>query len=161
MIEIIGDFFTECKRNRYDAIVCTTNQIVTARGELVMGAGIALAFRDEIPGLAREWGARASCEMAIQYPKKYPDQVIFTRAADFDIYYTDWLVALPTKQHYHNDSPMELVVNSCKKLKIIVSALDLEKILMTQPGCGCGGLNWTDVKEQISFLDDRFCVINR
>lgn len=62
MIEIQGDFWDENIRldHTYDAICCTTNQVVKSNGRLVMGAGIARQFRDVYNGLDLEWGNRLS-----------------------------------------------------------------------------------------------------
>ena len=57
MNEIIGDFWEEAQKD-YDAIVCTTNNVIKSNGELVMGAGIAKDFGYQYPWIPEEWGRR-------------------------------------------------------------------------------------------------------
>jgi hypothetical protein len=45
-------------------------------------------------------------------------------------------------------------------LVIIANQLNLSHIYLTPPGCGCGQLDWADVKAVIEpILDDRFIVV--
>lgn len=166
MIEKAPDFWKELETGLFDAAVCTTNQIVTARGYLVMGGGIAREFRDNFPGIDREWGARISRDLMHNPGKEYNDLLICTRNEDCLYgekrwaYPVEYLIGLPTKRNYEDDSPEELVIKSCKGLKYLANSMGWEHVLLTRPGCGLGGLDWKDIKKKISFLDDRFVVMH-
>lgn len=149
MIETVGDYWVAWKKEWIPAIVCTTNMVVKPDGNLVMGAGIAKAFKEKFPEIDRIWGNRV---------KRGCKNLMITDYWDYDD--KQILVALPTKYHWKDPSPMELVVKSCQELKIAADFHDWWRVLMTRPGCGNGGLKWEDVKKEISFLDERFKVIN-
>ena len=151
MIQKFTDFWKELEIRKYDAIVCTTNCIVKQNGELVMGKGIALDFNIRYPGLARTWGQRT--KDLIDQGKR--GQIIISQHNKKDI----WLVSLPTKYHFRDNSYISLITQNCNELMIVADAMGWHNILMTQPGCGNGGLSWLDVKYKIDFLDDRFHVV--
>ena len=163
MIEIVGDFWQEIKRkasyDRYDAIVCTTNCVVKSDKTLVMGKGIASDFLKHFPWLAQTWGAKVN----IKKPSVLVEDIRF--CLDKTIlwkYRVSFLVALPTKLYWQDSSTIDLVVQSCKQLEIITTALNWKSLLMTRPGCGCGGLQWHHIKSKLeSILDDRFTIITK
>lgn len=143
MIEKIGNFWGEY--DKYDAIVCTTNQIVKSNGELVMGGGIAYDFAVRYPYLPLVWGyqTRKKIHLTIAYEQQ-------------------WLIGMPTKKHYKDPSPIDLIEKSCNELVKFADEYKLNSVLMTRPGCGLGGLSWHNVKPCIeTILDDRFTVIER
>ena len=144
MKEVRGQFWDVV--DEVDAICCTTNRIVDG-GELVMGGGIAYEFAERYPWLPAEWGRRLT---------ENPSVNLMVTPDDTGLY----LVALPTKEHYRNPSPVELVIKSCKELKEVADIMGWQYVLTVPPGCGLGGLKWDEVKPQLSFLDDRFTVIN-
>lgn len=155
MIEINGDFWQEVARNSYDAICCTTNGVVTKNGSLVMGAGIAKQFADKYKGLAAEWGGKTQ-----QYFQRY--RLVFPHvmiSQDFDS--GMYLVAFPTKRNWKHKSILALIYRSAESLLEIVNSFGWNKILLPRPGCGCGNLDWHQVKETVSqFMDERFYVIH-
>ena len=142
MLEKKNDFWIESMDA--DAIVVTTNNVITTKG-LVMGAGIALQFKEKYPDLPIIFGQTIKNE-------------------EYNIAITNkngkYIIAVQTKFHFKDASPMELVVNSCRKLYSLCDTLNLQKIVMVKPGCGNGNLLWPDVKNNISFLDDRFVVVS-
>jgi len=158
MIEKRNNFFTEFDNYTYQAIVCTTNNVLNNKDELILGAGIALEFKKQFTFLPRELGKRLIKLNAV-YPSKYNPVLIITilnkKLIPFHIF------TFPTKYHWKDQSDMKLIENSAQKLLELCDIMGLEKILMTRPGCGNGGLKWEDVKPVISFLDDRFVVINK
>lgn len=144
-----GDFW---KVHRdYDAIVCTTNQVVKKNGLLVMGVGIAADFADRFPQLPFLWGRENS--------KQPPPSVIFTKIPNIRPY----LVALPTKRHWQQKSDLNLIRQSAEALRHKADELKLSSVLMTPPGCGLGGLDWTSQVFPLlePLLDDRFTVISK
>lgn len=158
MKEIKGDFWEEAYHPQngyyYDAICCTTNKIISNDDDLVMGAGIAKDFRDKFKGLNYFWGLLLKRNRKLGY-----DGVMVEYTYDHPF---DYLVAFPTKNNWKDKSDIDLIIKSSKQLKLISCALGFNKILMTQPGCGMGGLKWKDVKPRIEdTLDDRFVVISK
>lgn len=150
-------FWERAKDKSFDALVCTTNNVIKYNGALVMGAGIARQFSEEFKGIDSLWGqiveglqegGHEDYHLIVDGPRK--------RFHSLPIY----LVGLQTKRDWADPSPIELVTESCKKLKDLADILNWSKILMTPPGCGNGGLNWKDVQKSIKFLDDRFLVVD-
>lgn len=148
MIEITGDFTKEYKK--YRGIVCTTNQILNKDGKLVMGAGIAKWFKETFP-----WTPEA-------FALKKEQVTVFPIDLLSDEY-PNVLFSFPTKFHWKDKSDIVLIEKSTKELvKLVNNFSDNDvSILMTRPGCGCGGLDWKDVKPIIEqYLDNRFTVIS-
>ena len=157
MLEEIGGFWERAAQKDIDALVCTTNNVIKSNGALVMGRGIAAQFRESFPYLDLNWGAiveglqEGGCEdynVLIDGPRRWGHNKIY-------------LVGLQTKRDWAEASPVELVVESCIKLVKLADIMNWSRVLMTQPGCGNGGLSWKDVKKKLKFLDDRFIVIDR
>lgn len=162
MIELVGDYWETAGTGRWDALVCTTNTTVS-KGGLVMGAGIAKDFAERFPFLRANWGTRLeygpySGVMA----SKTKDMVYFedqNKVVDID-----FLVAFPTKTDWRKPSPISLIEKSAKQLSLLANMMGWDRILMTRPGCGHGGLKWEQVKqvlETVPFFDDRFHVVHK
>lgn len=167
MIEIKQDILN-IKLEKYEALVITTNNVVKSNGELVMGAGIAKLAKEKWPDLPQYWGA---CLRYKQKESPYIDtyhcdgeyhNLMYIPDECFDnvnIKVTGYIVlALQTKRHWKDKSDINLIIRSCIKLKEFADRVKLNKVYMTRPGCGNGGLNWNKVKEAISFLDERFII---
>lgn len=145
------DSFDPCP---FDAIVCTTNTIVKANGELVMGKGIALDFSQRYKGISKDWGQRT----LLYKNNKYNSLVLATEKNTF--VNNAYLISFPTKYHWKDKSDIDLIVKSAKQLKFITNTFGWQQILMTRPGCGNGGLYWNNVKTILDdILDDRFTVV--
>ena len=176
MKQIVGNIFDPTLGA--DAICVTTNGIVKANGELVMGAGIAKQFAERYPGLALYLGIRVTHK---------GNQVIGTRPEGAG---SIWVFSFPTKHHWRDQSDITLIQQSAKDLVRLVGLLAdqdhvnwvneaqernktvawrmgrtlqvevLQKIILPRPGCGLGQLRWEDVKKVIEpILDDRFYII--
>ena len=134
---------------RCDALCITTNGIVKSNGELVMGAGIAKQARDWIPGLARAAGQAVRknglrTELMGSFCKEGTK-----------------IVLLPTKNHWRDPSPLELVLKSMSQLEQLVDERNWRTVAFTPPGCGHGGHKWSDIQQHIRHLDDRFVCVRR
>jgi hypothetical protein len=150
MKEIRGNIFDV---KDADAICVTTNGVVKHNGELVMGAGIAKVFRDKFPGLAVTLG---------RFVKQYGNVVCFVSDYDNKLDTGDYnVISFPTKHDWKDKSIIQLIQVSARGLVETADLYDLEKVILTRPGCGLGGLNWeTQVKPAIKdILDDRFYII--
>lgn len=133
------------------AICCTTNCVVTRKGELVMGAGIAKVFARKYPFLPKEWGLEQS---RIGYLK--PKLMVLADNEPGHLL----LIAFPTKTNWKHQSKLWLIEKSTKELRHYFDENGISgKCLLPKPGCSNGGLNWEDVRPILErYLDDRFIV---
>lgn len=149
MIEKVGNIFDQTDAS---AICFTSNGVVKNDGALVMGAGVAKAFRERFKGLdiaagfivAREGN---KCQI-IESHRYYLDPVLS-------------IVAFPTKHHWRDPSDPKLIEKSAKELVVLADQCGWQKIYLPRPGCANGGLNWdSQVKPLIApLLDDRFTIL--
>lgn len=147
-------FWEAASQNDVNAIVCTTNNVVRKNGSLVMGRGSAKDFKEKFKYLDWNWG-QIVADHADNGIEDYHLLITGPRRLDHAQIY---LVGLQTKRSWVDDSPMELVVKSCEKLKQLADLMSWRKIVMPRPGCGNGNLRWREVKKEIQ-LDKRFVVI--
>lgn len=140
MKEIVGNIFdVEC-----DAICVTTNSIVKANGELVMGAGLAKQFADRYTSLPNDLGVCVYRNGNHVYGFQYSKTVI----------------SFPTKHHWKDPSDLVLIAQSARELVQCADDNNLQKIVLPRPGCGLGQLTWAQVKPVLEpILDDRFYII--
>ena len=128
----------------------TTNGIVKKDGCAVMGKGVALQAARRFPKLLRLLG---------KYLKEFRNSV-HSFGSEYRI------ISFPTKDDWREDSSLEIIEESCQRLRDAFEYTELgyfvKKIYMPRPGCGCGNLNWKDVKPILEkYLDDRFIVVDR
>ena len=132
-----------------DAVCVTTNGIVKEDGRAVMGAGIAKQCLEKYPGVDRVYGNQIKL-----YGVK-----IHTLVLDFVTYQR--IVAFPTKQHWQSPSDLSLIERSAKQLMSYTELNNLTNVLLPRPGCGLGGLEWSEVKELLTpILDERIIVVD-
>ena len=148
MIEVKGNIFL---MEDACAICVTTNGIIQRNGELVMGKGIALAFKNRFPNLALILGDRVG---------KYGN-IPFLITLSTESNPGKFIISLPTKNHWRDKSDINLIISSIKTLVDITDKYKFKKVYLTQPGCGNGGLEWKEVKKVIEpLLDNRFYIIS-
>lgn len=154
----------------YNAICCTCNEITTRKyipfehNELVMGAGIALAFKKKFPDLPRIWGDRI-----IELEKRYGHKPLMIVTNPGILFKTekrtnksDWfagkhpqLVYFKTKYHWKDPSPIELIEKSMAELCDNIEDRGWLKVLLPMPGVGLGGIPFDDVYSVLKpYLDD-------
>ena len=150
-------FWERAKYSDYDALVCTTNNVIKNNGSLVMGAGIAKAFRDTfryvdmnfgkiVEGVAE--GGYTDYGVVIDGPRNYNHNAIY-------------LVGFQTKRDWKDPSDIDLIINSAKKLVKLADSLSWTRIICPKFGCANGQLVWKDVEKSIkNILDDRFLIID-
>jgi len=143
------DILSDRVLSKADAICFTSNGIVKSNGELVMGAGVARAFRDEFPGLARLCGKRVKengslCQVMAEKGKFCPPAI----------------VAFPTKYHFREKSDPRLIRASCERLMQLVERHGWKLVALPRPGCRNGGLSWErEVRPTLRELLDRRVVV--
>jgi len=143
------DILSESSLKRFDAICFTSNGIVKSNGELVMGAGVARAFRDRFPGLSLLAGRAVRMHGNVC-------QVVFT---DRKLDLVPVIVAFPTKNHWKDPSPLKLIVQSAEQLMQMVEHNHWREVALPRPGCANGGLDWNEVKPTLEpIFDDRIVI---
>lgn len=156
IIEKEKGFWERSNQKDVQAIVCTTNNVVKNDGSLVMGAGCAKACSDNFPFLARNWGMLVN-GMQEGGNNDYYILIDGPRQWNRDVLY---IVGVQTKRHWKDPSDIDLIVESCKKLRDLADILNWQCIICPAFGCGYGGLTFKDVEKKISkILDDRFTII--
>lgn len=102
----------------------------------VMGKGIALQFKNKFPEMFQIY--RDLClKKQIQIGKCW-------------IYEPDKIICFPTKYHWSLPSKYEYLEKGLDDLKNKIKEFKIEKILIPPLGCGCGGLEFSKVKNIIT-----------
>lgn len=128
-----------------DLLVVTTNGCLTHEGKLVMGAGVALKFRNSYPGIDAILGAH------VQNKGNTPCLIK---------QWTPHICSLPTKNRWQDPSPISLVTESLQRLVTLVDYHGYQRVVLPCPGVGYGMLSWVQVKPICAeLLDDRFTVV--
>lgn len=146
--------FTTTVSNPYDkkeaiTIICvTTNGEIRKDGRAVMGAGCAKFVRDnfkdidrKLAGYLRQYGNRVFNLGKHTYKGK---EVI--------------ILTFPTKNLWNDESSLELIGTSSKQLVELSNKFNFKQVYIPIPGCSNGKLVWSDVKNVLNALDERFVV---
>lgn len=129
-----------------DAICVTTNGVVMKNGQLVMGAGVALAFKKKYPRLPLDLGIRV---------KNSGNQVYCPTP-----YANPFIISFPTKNDWKDPSDIKLIETSAIQLQHRIDDMLLKKVGLPCPGARNGGLSVEQSLEIISpFLDPSKVVI--
>lgn len=131
---VTGDFF------EYDADI----RINTVNCVGVMGAGVALEFKNRYPEMYKEY-VKICKEGEIQPGKPYVWE-------EYDLFSRCIIINLPTKIHWKNPSKYEYIEKDLLWLREYLSDKS-EETVVTLPalGCGHGGLDWDIVRKQIVY----------
>jgi len=135
---VIGDFFDYKADIRINTVNCVG----------VMGAGVALEFKNRYPDMFKEYVN--VCKNNDIYPGKphvWEAYDLFSRCT---------IINLPTKIHWKNPSEYEYIEKDLVWLRNFLKEKN-EEVVVTLPalGCGHGGLNWGIVKSMIcNYLND-------
>lgn len=144
---ISGNFWDHI--DEFELILATTNGIINSKGCLVMGAGIALDFKNKYPYMPKLLAQHICLSgniptiININYNKPY------------------WIGSFPTKYHWKQNSDLKLIENSAQQLIKLVDEINIGSILMTMPGTGMGKLTSVQVIPVLKCLDDRFTIITK
>lgn len=137
----ILDYIGKC-----DIVCVTTNGIVKPNGELVMGAGCALSFKRAFPSLPKTLGEKIK--------SKGNRPVVGGKVEN------TYIVSFPTKNHYKENSNLELIKNSALFLVKIADYYKATSIYIPSPGTGLGNLSKDIVYDELKkILDDRFTIV--
>ena len=148
--ETTNDVFRTADAN---SVICTTtNGIVKHDGTLVMGAGNAKQTATLCPGIALKLG---------KFVKQYGNRCF--NCGTYTIHNKlHTICSFPTKGDYRNKSSLPLIIQSAQQIMAMADKFNWTKVYVPIPGCGCGGLNPTEVLQALHpMLDDRFIIISR
>lgn len=127
----VGDIFKEDTQ----AIVNTVNCVG------VMGRGIALQFKKRFPDNFKAYAT--ACKQQQVAPGK-----MFIHKND-TLLNPQYIVNFPTKRHWRNASRMEDIKAGLADLAHFIQEKKITSIALPPLGCGLGGLDWHDVRQQI------------
>lgn len=153
MLEITGNIFDQNswshKPTTPDLALCvTTNGVVKANGQAVMGAGIAKAYTMIYPQLPVILGQRLV---------DWGNQVHYLLTQG-----NVHILSFPTKHHWRDVSDLSLIEDSARTLAELASSKPGCTFILTRPGCGLGCLSWSVVRNLIApVLPDNCWVIER
>lgn len=126
---------------KHQTILCTTNCVGT------MGAGLAL-------------------EIAQKFPRAHQEYIRIFKAG---LMKTDTLVNVecgwhhvllfPTKDHWRDPSPLDLVIGNIQKLKRVYKELKITSLAMPPLGVGLGKLEGEDAKAMLVALKEMMDTI--
>ena len=129
-----GDIFASRMRTLVNPVNCVG----------VMGAGLALEFKNRYPDMYLEY-VRA-CSMGrlrlgevrlFSYPEKN-------------------ILSFPTKHHYSDKSTIEDIVRGVYDMQDRVACWDLQSLAVPALGCGYGGLKWSQVEPVLTTIFEAF-----
>jgi len=144
------DIMEALKRSDVDAVCIPTNLTVKNNGSAVMGAGIAKLLRDKFASRQLDIRLGQNLQNGIKGVHIICDVITVDSP---DAYITKWLLAFPTKNHWKDPSPIELIIQSAQQLVQFTNKEGWSRVVLTRPGCGLGGLDWeTEVKPVIGPL---------
>jgi O-acetyl-ADP-ribose deacetylase (regulator of RNase III) len=104
----------------------------------VMGAGVALAFKQHYPEMFREY--RDDCKAGLVRPGKMH---VWKSLSG------DWVVNFPTKRDWRDPSRYEDIDAGLDDLRAYLDAVGPVTVALPALGCGHGGLDWDRVSEMI------------
>ena len=120
---------------RAEALVNTVNTVG------VMGKGIALMFKDRFAENFRLYAAACKAKQ-VQTGKMFVTEV-------HELDGPRWIVNFPTKQHWRAPSQMAWVAEGLQDLRHFLIEHKVKSIAIPPLGAGNGGLEWSEVREQI------------
>jgi len=118
----------------------TNGKIYDNNGYAVMGAGVALTARKRYPGIDRVLGFLLKTKgNHVHLLGCWEDRLVFS---------------MPTKDHFKDGSPLDLVLQSCTELRALYFACHRQPraVLLPHIGCGHGGLVWEEIRDQVGAI---------
>lgn len=108
----------------------------------VMGKGIALMFKEAFPDNFRAY------EEAVKRKEVQIGHMFVTENRTLEG--PKWLINFPTKKHWRQASKLEWIVDGLKDLRRVIREKRIQSVALPPLGCGNGGLEWNDVRAEIS-----------
>lgn len=108
----------------------------------VMGAGIALQFRQKYPEMFKAYSL--ACGSGAVTPGKMHVFELGNQDAC-----PRCIINFPTKRHWREPSRLDDVIGGLADLVNQVRRLNIRSVAIPPLGCGLGGLDWDDVRPRI------------
>jgi adenine-specific DNA methylase/O-acetyl-ADP-ribose deacetylase (regulator of RNase III) len=104
----------------------------------VMGAGVALAFKERFPEMFKEY--KRQCELGLVRPGELH---VWKNLSG------DWIINFPTKRHWREKSKYEDIESGLVALREYLSKQGKVRVTLPALGSGHGGLDWSRVSTMI------------
>lgn len=131
---VTGNFFDYKADIRINTVNCVG----------VMGAGVALQFKNKYPDMYKEY-SKACFEGLVQIGKPH----VWSNNSFFNDEENIIIINFPTKLHWKNPSEYEYVEKGLEWLSNFLLGHTGKTITVPALGCGHGGLDWSIVKNMI------------
>lgn len=130
MIEFVnGDFFDFDADIRINTVNCVG----------VMGAGVALAFKQKYPEMFKDYVKQCNKGLIRPgIPSVWEIGDMFSKKLE--------IINFPTKDHWRNPSEYEYIESGLKWLAVYLEKKQNVTVTLPALGCGHGGLDWDKVK---------------
>lgn len=124
-------------------IAITVSGTVSGRGECPLPRGCARQARERFPDLPRQLGA------------------LITAGGNRVFELGNGLVSFPVEHDWQEPPDLRLIERSARELRALADEKGWETIVVPRPGCGGGGLSWSEVRPLLErHFDGRFLVIS-
>lgn len=124
-------------------IAITTNGAVTRNGMAIFGRGVARQAVRQHPWLAEKLGS------------------LLVRNGNHVFDLGGGIVSFPVEETPWSLPDVRIIARSAEELRSIADRRGWPLIVVPRPGCGGGGLLWSDVSPVlVRFFDERFLVIS-
>jgi len=105
----------------------------------VMGKGLALEFKNRYPAMFQDYKKRCKKnQVELGKPYLWKSNVG-----------SQWILNFPTKGHWRNKSSIASIESGLTYLAAHAKDWGIESLAFPALGCGCGGLNWAEVRPLI------------
>jgi len=118
-----------------EALVNTVNEVG------VMGKGIALMFSEAFPENT------AAYKRACEAKQVHVGHMFVTE--NKELVQPRWIINFPTKKHWRGKSKIQWISDGLRDLVRVVRKKKIRSIALPPLGCGNGGLDWADVRQEI------------
>lgn len=130
MQQIKGNIWDFHGSNSYIGV--TTNGVIRSNGSLIMGKGIALEARERFKGVDKLLGT-----------------LVKNQGNNVYLLASHGIFSFPTKDHFKDVSPLELIERSCQQLREAMNKVPNKQFYLIPPGCGLGGRDWDTEVEPV------------
>lgn len=149
------------------AICITTNCSITNDGSNPMGGGCAGAARKKWQYIDEDYGYLLKftphIPIILGHVGKLADDFfnsILLQMDNIDYKKHTAVIAFPTMHSIFEPADLKLIIRSSELLAEMANKFNWNSIMIGRPGCGIGGLNWSNVKKELEpILDNRFTIV--